>query len=118
MSLIKADMKAARTDIPAAGDGDLICDCQEWDGIWIFKMDVRVVNPRRAEAVVSFAVYEPKNRPKDNLRTYKYILIPEHGQWRIYDVEYLSYSAKSDEPSSLREQIRRDIEYYAHQPKP
>jgi hypothetical protein len=111
-SLIAADIKAAGSDIPAAGDGDLVCNCQEWDGIWIFKMDVELVNPQRAEAVVSFAVYEPKDRPKNDLRTIKYTLVPERGQWRFYDVEDLS------SPGSLREQIRKDIDDHAHQPKP
>ncbi|MGD0786619.1 MAG: DUF3828 domain-containing protein [Terracidiphilus sp.] len=119
VALVNADVKAAGTDVPSATDGDPVCDCQEWDGIWISKMDVKMETPQRAQAVVSFAIYAPKNRPKDDSRTIQLTLVPERGRWRIYDIVYLSEPhSDPDEPKSLRQQIQKDIDFYAHQPKP
>lgn len=118
VSLIREDIKTMGTDVPGPLDGDLVCGCQEWDGIWILKMDVKSVNPQRAQAVVSFAVYEPKSRPKDDSSTFRYTLVPEHGQWRIYDVEYLSFPPEAGESKSLRGQLRNEIEFHVHPPKP
>jgi hypothetical protein len=66
VSLIRADIKAAGTEEPIVGGGDLVCGCQEWDGIWVLKMDVNVESSRPAQGVVSFALYAPKDRPKDD----------------------------------------------------
>jgi len=119
VALVNADVKANGTDVPAVLDGDPTCDCQEWDGIWVLKMDVQMETPQRAQAVVSFAIYTPKNRPKDDSLTVKLTLVPERGQWRIYDIEYLvePYS-EPGAPKSFRERIQKDIDFYAHQPKP
>jgi len=119
VALANADMKAAGTDIPVAGDGDPICDCQEWDGIWVLKMDVALVTPQRAQAVVTFAIFAPKDRPKDDSRTIKLTLVPERGQWRIFDIEYLAEPhSEPSAPKTLRQQIQKDIDFYAHPPKP
>ena len=65
------------------------------------------------------AIYAPKNRPKDDSRTIQLTLVPERGRWRIYDIVYLSEPhSDPDEPKSLRQQIQKDIDFYAHQPKP
>lgn len=115
IALMTADEKAVRdkgTDIPFARGADLFCNCQEWDGFWMFKMDLSIETRDRAEAVVSFSVYAPKNRRNTETRTHKYILVPERSNWRIYDILYLSdsdYSAKS-----LRENISQEIETYSH----
>jgi Protein of unknown function (DUF3828) len=119
IALVNADFKAAGTDIPAAGDGDPVCDCQEWGGFWVSKMDVTMETPQRAQVVVTFAIYAPAKRPKDDSRTIKITLVPERGQWRIYDIAYLSEPhSEPDEPQSLRQRIQKDIDFYAHQPKP
>jgi len=116
-ALMTADEKAVRdkgTDIPFARGADMFCDCQEWEGFWVSKMDLSVQTRHRAEAVVSFSVYAPKNRKNTEARTYKYILVPERGNWRIYDILYLSdsdYSIKS-----LRENLSHEIEAYSHEP--
>lgn len=116
---VDADVKAAGTDIPAALDGDPVCDCQEWDGFWVLKMDVTMETTQRAQAVVTFAIYAPAKRPKDDSRTIKITLVPERGQWRIYDIAYLT-EPQSDPAAinSLRERIQKDIDFYARQPKP
>jgi len=119
VALVNADVKAAGTDIPAALDGDPVCDCQEWDGFWVLKMDVTMETPQRAQAVVTFAIYAPAKRPKDDSRTIRYTLVPERGHWRIYDISYLSEPhSEPGAPKSLRQQIQKDIDFYAHQPKP
>jgi hypothetical protein len=122
LALIDKDIKtvaAAGTDIiPYAGGGDLICDCQEWDGIWVSHMDVNVENPQRAQVIVSFALYEPKNCPKDDLRVLKYTLVPEHGQWRIYDITDMNPSPDASEAKSMREGLQKEIASYANPPKP
>jgi hypothetical protein len=119
VALVNADVKAAGTDIPAALDGDPICDCQEWDGFWVLKLDVTMETPRRAQAVITFAIYTPSKRPRDDSRTIKITLVPERGQWRIYDIAILS-EPRSDPaaPKSLRERIQKDIDFYAHQVRP
>jgi hypothetical protein len=119
VALVDADIKVAGTGVPAAGEGDPVCDCQEWDGFWVLKMDVQMETPQRAQAVVTFAIYAPAKRPKDDSRTIKLTLVPERGRWRIYDIEYLAepYS-DPDAPKSFRQQIQKDIDFYAHLPKP
>jgi hypothetical protein len=119
VALVNADIKAAGTDIPAALDGDPVCDCQEWDGIWVLKTDIKMETPQRAQAVVSFAIYAPAKRPKDDSRTIQYTLVPERGRWRIYDIAYLSEPrSQPGAPKTLRQQIQEDIDFYAHPPKP
>jgi hypothetical protein len=119
VALVNADVKAAGTDIPAALDGDPVCDCQEWDGIWVLKTDVTMETPRRAQAVVTFAIYAPAKRPKDDSRTIKITLVPERGRWRIYDILYLAEPrSQPGGPKTLRQQIQEDIDFHAHQPKP
>jgi hypothetical protein len=119
VALVNADVKAAGTDIPAALDGDPVCDCQEWDGIWISNMDVKLETPQRAQAVATFAIYAPGKRPKDDSRTIRYTLVPERGQWRIYDISILAEPhGEPGAPKSLRAEIQKDIDFYAHQPKP
>jgi hypothetical protein len=114
LALIDADVKAVGTDVPIACDADIVCGCQEWEGIWIHKMDLMLETPQRAQAVVTFSLYAPKNRPKNDLRTYKYTLIPENGQWHIYDVAYIT---SLEAAKTLRKAIQREIEYYAHPPQ-
>jgi hypothetical protein len=81
-------------------------------------MDVKVENPQRAQVIVSFALFEPKNRPKDDLRVIKYTLVPEHGQWRIYDIAVLNPAPDASEAKSMREGLQKEIASYANPPKP
>jgi len=109
IELMNTDEKAVKdkgTDIPYARGADSFCNCQEWEGFWVSKLDVSVHTPQRAEALVSFSVYAPKNRRKDDIRTYKYILVSERGQWRIYDVLYLS---DPDPIKSVRKALEEEI---------
>ncbi len=118
IALVKADVQATGSDIPSVLDGDLLCGCQEWDGIWVFKTDLATETPKSLHAVVSFAIYAPKNRPKDDLHTVNITLVSERGQWRIYDVLYLAGPVAAHGPHrSLRKQLRDEISSYAHPSK-
>ena len=117
VALVNADVKAAGTDIPAALDGDPVCDCQEWDGIWLDKLDVKLEKPERAIVVASFYIYSPENRSGDDRdrREMRYTLLAERGGWRIYDIEDMSRKFDPKEPRSLRRQLRQDIESFKHE---
>ena len=118
VALIHTDVKATGSDVPGVLDGDLLCGCQEWDGIWIFNMDLKMETPPRAEALISFAVYAPKDRPKDDTQTIKITLAPERGQWRIYDILYPSEPGSEQWKSkNLRGRLQEEIYSYARQPK-
>jgi len=112
LALIQADVRAAdRTQqVPNTRDGDPLCDCQEWDGIWDRKIDITMQEPGRAEALVSFALFAPGNRTGDDWRTLKIVLVPERGAWRILDIFYIQPgSAKNTPVQSFRRQLQDDI---------
>lgn len=103
LALMRADRKANGPDNVPAIDFDPVCGCQDWDGIWDLEMDVHLDSARRALARVSFGLLDPKNHPKDALRKLKFTLVPERGQWRIYDVV-----DESDPHAAFR--LRRDLQ--------
>jgi hypothetical protein len=112
LTLMRADEKAASPDI-GADDGDPTCGCQDWDGIWDLKIDLHFQTPHRAQAIVTFALSAPKDRPKDAFRKLAITLVPEHGQWRIYDtVDETDPGA----PFDLRGELQRDIDSHQHRP--
>jgi hypothetical protein len=84
LALIREDIKANGPENVPAIDSDPICGCQDWDGIWDLKIDVKIDNPQRATVRVSFFVFQ--RRGKDDLNKLVITLVPEHGQWRIYDI--------------------------------
>jgi len=106
LALMRADVKANGPDNVPAIDFDPICGCQDWDGIWDLKIDVRVENPQRAQANLTFALSPPKDRPKDALRKLVFTLVPEHGAWRIYDIRDESDPAMA---FSVRKLIEDDL---------
>jgi hypothetical protein len=120
LSLIRADLKAenAASEVAEALDADIVCDCQDWGGMRVRTMDVRLVRPGRALAVVTFDFGTPVNRSESNLYRMQYTLVAERGQWRIYDIEDLSTTFDPDQPRSLRKQIQKDLEDFAHPPEP
>ncbi len=117
--LIHADLKAAQaaSEVPWPLDADIACDCQEWDGIWLDKLDVKLEKPERAIVVASFYIYSPENRSGDDRdrREMRYTLLAERGGWRIYDIEDMSRKFDPKEPRSLRRQLRQDIESFKHE---
>jgi Protein of unknown function (DUF3828) len=113
IALMQADVKAAGDEIPIA-DSDLMCDCQDWDGIYELKIDLHPQGQSNALADISFALDDEKHRDKNSWRKLKVILAPEHGQWRIYDIQ--SYAGR-ETPFRLRDAIRKDIQSYAQSAK-
>lgn len=85
LALERADVKANAGSIQAI-DWDPICGCQDWNGIWNLKIEVHLDSPQRAIANVSFALFDPKDRPVDETNRLQITLVMEHGQWRIYDI--------------------------------
>ena len=63
--------------------------------------------PKRAHANVSFSLAPPKNPSKDAARQLAITLVPEHGAWRIYDIEDDSDSSTT---FALRKLIQDDID--------
>jgi hypothetical protein len=121
LSLIRADLKAenAASEVAEALDADIVWSCQDWGGgIRVRTMDVRLMKPGRALAVVTFLIGPPGNGSESNLYRMQYTLVAERGQWRIYDIEDLSPALEPTEPRSLRKQIQKDIEDFAHPPEP
>jgi len=59
-ALLVADVKAVGPNEVGVLDGDPICSCQDWDGIWDLKIDVQLESPGRALAKVSFALFDPR----------------------------------------------------------
>jgi Protein of unknown function (DUF3828) len=86
LALIDADIKANGTDNVPAVDFDPVCGCQDWEGIWDLEIVVAMETPQRAHAKVTFSLAPPKNRPEDAFRKLQMTLVPERGQWRIYDI--------------------------------
>jgi hypothetical protein len=118
LALIAADSKAAGQDnVPYAGDADIVCGCQDWERFVVKKMDIRVDKPGHALATVSFSLFEEKDKRAEDLRTYRYILASEDGQWRIFDIEYLTDPGKPNEPWSVRKQIALDTASFKRESK-
>jgi len=109
--LIKADNIAAEAvhEVPGPLDADLICDCQEWEGIFVRSLTARMAAKGRALVDASFDISLPENRTKDDLRKMQYTLVLVGGAWRIYDIEDLSRSLDPGHSRSLRREIELDI---------
>ena len=92
-------------------DGDPVCGCQDWDGIFNLDIDIRLLNRDRADAAVSFSLFEPPSLP--DKRSLVVTLVRERGQWRIYDI-----LDRSDPKAlfALRKALQKEIEF--GKPKP
>jgi hypothetical protein len=107
LALIRADIKSNGPGNAPAIDFDPICSCQDWKGIWNLKVDVKMETPKRAHAKVSFSLEPPKTPSKDAARQLAITLVPEHGLWRIYDIEDNSDSSTT---FALRKLLQDDID--------
>ncbi len=115
VTLMDADNKATGPDTVGLLDGDILCDCQEWDGIFVFKKELKMETPQRVQVLLSFAIHAPENRPKKDERSIQITLVPENGKWRIYDILSLSEPLGSQSASqSLRRELREEIDSYTH----
>jgi len=106
VALIRQDIKANGPGNAPAIDFDPVCSCQDWKGIWGLKISVKLENPKRAHADVSFSLAPPKRPSKDASRQLAITLVPEHGAWRIYDIEDDSDSSTT---FALRKLLEDDI---------
>jgi len=104
-------------DIPIAGDGDIVCGCQDWEGFFIKKMDLQVDKPGHAEALVTFSLFKDSKPQTSDVRKFRYILAAEGGQWRIFNVEYLTEPGSESKPWSVRDQIEQEITSLRHAKK-
>ena len=106
LALERADVKATGPGYAPAIDSDPICGCQDWDGIWNLKIDVQLESPRRAIANVSFALFNPKDRPEEEPGKLQLTLVKESSGWRIWDI-----LDESDPKftSSVRKLLERDL---------
>jgi hypothetical protein len=119
LALIHADLKAAEAakETPGPLDGDIVCDCQEWDGVWVHKIDVKIVKPGRAIVTASFDIRGPENRDAIDLRIMRYTLVPERGQWRIYDIQDLSPWEDAEVHLPLRKGILKEVQIFRGESK-
>ena len=106
ISLLRADQKAVGPNEVGVLDGDPICGCQDWDGIWDLKIVVEMESDGRAKAAVSFALFAPKAGTAQDHRSLEMTLVPQGGQWRIGDI-----LDKSDPkaPFDLRAELEKEI---------
>lgn len=106
IALLHADQKAVGPNEVGVLDGDPICSCQDWEGIWDLKIAVEMESEGRAKAAVSFALFAPKAGSDKDHRSLEMTLVPQGSQWRIWDI-----LDKSDPrtPFDLRAELEKEI---------
>ena len=106
IALFRADQKSLGPDEVGVLDGDPICSCQDWDGIWNLKIAIQPLRDGRAKAAVSFALFAPQAGTDRDLRSLEMTLVSVGGQWRIWDI-----LDKSDPkaPFDLRAELEKEI---------
>jgi hypothetical protein len=105
VALLRQDARVVGPGEVGALDGDPLCSCQDWDGIYDLKIDVHEVKEDRAEARVSFALFEPAKA--QDLRSLVITLAGERGAWRVWDVvDRSDAKAVFDLRSALEKEIR------------
>lgn len=106
IALLDADAKAVGPGEVGVLDGDPLCSCQDWDGIYDLKIDVQIGSDRRARAAVSFALFAPKAGADRDARSLEIALVSQKGQWRIDNIVDRSV-AKA--PFDLRAELEKEI---------
>jgi len=105
-ALMDADAKAVGPNHVGVLDGDPICSCQDWDGIWDLRIAVHMLSNNRARAAVSFGLFAPKAQADRDLRSLDMTLAWTGNQWRIDNI-----LDRSDPkaPFDLRAELEREI---------
>ena len=89
-ALMDADAKAVGPNEVGVLDGDPICGCQDWEGIWDLQIALQMLGESRAKAAVSFALFAPettsKARADRDLRSLEMTLKRESSGWRIDNI--------------------------------
>ena len=106
IALLHADQSVLGADEVGVLDGDPICSCQDWDGIWDLKIAVQLRKDGRAQAAVSFALFAPSAGSDPDRRSLEITLASAGGQWRIWDI-----LDKSDPKAlfDLRAELEKEI---------
>jgi len=114
-ALMDADAKAVGPNELGVLDGDPICSCQDWEGIWDLKIDVQMLGKDRAKASVTFALFAPKAGAERDSRTLDMTLLRTGSQWRIDNI-----LDKSDPkaPFDLRAELEKEIRTLKQSAKP
>lgn len=105
LRLVATDNKLHAGEIGVL-DGDPVCGCQDWSGIWDLNFEIQTQDSGHAFANVSLALAAPNGRTSNDLRKLQITLVPERGQWRIYDI--LDQSDPKA-PFDLRKELEKDI---------
>lgn len=84
IALLREDSRAVGPGEVGVLDGDPLCSCQDWDGIFNLKIDVREPKAGRVEASVSFALF--KDAKPQERRSLVITLQLEKGAWRVWNV--------------------------------
>lgn len=113
-ALMDADAKAVGPNELGVLDGDPICSCQDWDGIWDLKIDVRMLSKDRASAAVSFALFAPKAGANRDLRSLEMTLTRQGSQWRI---DNIIDKSNPKAPFNLRAELEKEIRTFKHDAK-
>ena len=106
IALLHADQSVLGADEVGVLDGDPICSCQDWDGIWDLKIAIQPLSDGRAKASVSFALFAPHAGTDRDFRSLEITLVPVGGQWRIWDI--LDQSDPKA-PFDLRAELEKEI---------
>ncbi|MBS1802502.1 MAG: DUF3828 domain-containing protein [Acidobacteria bacterium] len=104
IALLREDSRAVGPGEVGVLDGDPLCSCQDWDGIFNLKIDVREPKADRVEASVSFAL--SKNAKPQDRRSLMITLQLEKGAWRVWNVVDRS-DAKAE--FDLRSELQKEI---------
>jgi Protein of unknown function (DUF3828) len=114
LALMRADEKAVGPGDVGAIDGDPVCGCQDWEGIWNLHIDIQLQSPDRAVADASFALSAPAHGGSQDARRIIMTLVPENGKWRIWDVRD---DSDPKHPFDVREALGQEIQKLTKSPK-
>lgn len=84
IALLREDARVVGSEDIGVLDGDPLCSCQDWDGIYDLKMNMREPHAGKIEALVSFLVFKDA-KPTDR-RSLVITLAPEKGAWGVWNV--------------------------------
>ena len=105
IALLREDARAVGPGEVGVLDGDPLCSCQDWDGIYNLKIDVNEDDAGRAEASVSFALFNPAKQ--QDRRSLEITLAQEKGAWRVFNVvDRSDPKAPFDLRKAMEEEIR------------
>jgi hypothetical protein len=115
VALIAADAKAVGPREVGVLDGDPICSCQDWDGIWDLKIAIQMLGNHRARAGVSFALFVPSAGADRDFRSLEMTLA---GSGRLWRIDNIIDRSDPKAPFDLRAELENEIRSYRRETKP